>query len=52
VVVGKSDGTAHGGHLLEAHVWPTLEVIVVESPQYLQRKYDPATGLTLIDPGA
>jgi uncharacterized protein len=52
VVVGKSDGTAHGGHLLEAHVWPTLEVIVVESPQYLQRKYDRATGLTLIDPGA
>jgi predicted DNA-binding protein with PD1-like motif len=52
VVVGKSDGTAHGGHLLEAHVWPTLEVIVVESPQYLQRKFDRATGLTLIDPGA
>ena len=24
VVVGKADGTAHGGHLLEAHVRPTL----------------------------
>jgi len=52
VVVGKSDGTAYGGHLLEAHVWPTLEVILVESPRYLQRKIDPATGLALIDPGA
>jgi predicted DNA-binding protein with PD1-like motif len=51
LVVGKSDGTAHGGHLLEAHVWPTLEVIIVESPRHLQRKFDRATGLTLIDPG-
>src|ERR671932_1940317 len=25
VVVGKADGTAHGGHLIEAHVRPTLE---------------------------
>ncbi len=33
-VVGKPDGTAHGGHLLRAHVWPTLEVIVVELPVY------------------
>jgi predicted DNA-binding protein with PD1-like motif len=31
VVVGKSDGTAHGGHLLEAHVQPTLEVVIIES---------------------
>src|SRR4051794_6154213 len=30
VVVGKADGTAHGGHLLEARVRPTLEVILVE----------------------
>src|SRR5436190_22670700 len=40
VVVGKRDGTAHGGHLLEARVWPTLEVILVESPQHLQRRLD------------
>lgn len=26
VVVGKSDGTAHGGHLMEAYVRPTLEL--------------------------
>jgi predicted DNA-binding protein with PD1-like motif len=50
VVVGKSDGTAHGGHLLEAYVWPTLEVIVVESPQYLRRITDDETGLALLTP--
>lgn len=48
VVVGKADGTAWGGHLLEAHVRPTLEVILVESPGHLQRKHDPETGLALI----
>ena len=49
VVVSKSDGTAHGGHLMEARVRPTLEVIVVESPQHLVRKTDDETGLALID---
>ena len=49
VVVGRSDGTAHGGHLLEAHVRPILEVIVVESPTHLHRKLDRDTGLALIN---
>jgi predicted DNA-binding protein with PD1-like motif len=48
-VLGKSDGIAYGGHLLGASVWPTLEVMLVESPQYLQRKLDDETGLALID---
>lgn len=48
VVVGKEDGTAHGGHLLEAYVRPTLEVMLVESPVYLKRTYDPQSGLALI----
>lgn len=48
VVVGKEDGTTRGGHLLKAHVRPTLEVILTESPAYLQRKKDEATGLALI----
>jgi predicted DNA-binding protein with PD1-like motif len=48
IVVGKSDGTAHGGHLLEGHVRPTLEVIVTESPAHLQRRSDPETGLALL----
>lgn len=50
VVVGKADGTAHGGHILEAYVWPTLEVIVVESPRHLRRTTDPETGLALLRP--
>lgn len=49
VVVGKRDGTAHGGHLLEARVRPTLEVMVVDAPANLQRRSDPATGLPLLD---
>ena len=49
VVVGKADGSAHGGHLLEAHVWPTLEVILVQAPEPLRKRFDPETGLALID---
>jgi predicted DNA-binding protein with PD1-like motif len=48
VVLGKSDGVALGGHLLEAHVRPTLEVMLIESPQHLRRKHDQETGLALI----
>jgi len=51
VVLGKSDGTAHGGHLISARVKPTLEVILTEAPRHLHRTMDPATGLALIQPG-
>jgi hypothetical protein len=47
-VLGKRDGGACGGHLLSAKVRPTLEVILTESPGYLQRRHDPASGLALI----
>jgi predicted DNA-binding protein with PD1-like motif len=50
VVVGRSDGTTRGGHILEAYVWPTLEVVLGETPKQLQRKHDPETGLALISP--
>jgi predicted DNA-binding protein with PD1-like motif len=48
VVVGRSDGTTLGGHLLEAHVWPTLEVTLVESPAHLKKAVVEETGLALI----
>ena len=48
-VVGRSDGTTLGGHLMAGHVRPTLEVMLVESPRHLQRKQDPESGLALID---
>jgi uncharacterized protein len=52
VVVGTSEGEARGGHILEATVWPTLEVIVTESPRHLRKVHDEETGLALIDPNA
>jgi predicted DNA-binding protein with PD1-like motif len=49
VVLGRSDGTTRGGHLIEARVRPTLEVMLIESPRHLRRKHDPHTGLALIE---
>jgi predicted DNA-binding protein with PD1-like motif len=48
MVVGRADGTAHGGHLLEARVRPTCELILTESPIRLQKKLDPESGIALI----
>jgi predicted DNA-binding protein with PD1-like motif len=48
VVLGRADGTAHGGHLFEAHVGPTVEAFVVESPSDLQREMDERFRLPLI----
>lgn len=49
VVVGKRDGTAHGGHLMEGHVWPTLEMVLTEFPIELRRTIDEETQLALIN---
>ncbi len=46
VVVGKKNGAAMGGHLLEAHVQPTLELVLQDSEERLKRKFDPESGLT------
>lgn len=50
VVLGRRDGSARGGHLLQAKVRPTLELVLTESPTYLRRQFDPASGLALIRP--
>ncbi|MGN8069360.1 PCC domain-containing protein [Mucilaginibacter sp. SG564] len=39
-VLGKCDGAAHGGHLLESIIHPTLEVIITEVPAHLKREMD------------
>ena len=52
IVLGKRDGTAHGGHLMEGRVRPTLEVMLIESPAALQKVHDAETGLALIDIGS
>ena len=48
VVVSRADGIAMGGHLLEAHVRPTLEVVLIESPRHLHKRKDSDSGLALI----
>ncbi|MHB1935312.1 MAG: PPC domain-containing DNA-binding protein [Acidobacteriaceae bacterium] len=50
MVVGFPFGMARGGHLLQAHVQPTLEVIVTAYSRPLYKKFDPEKGLAVIDP--
>ncbi len=48
-VLGLSDGSTRGGHLLDGIVRPTLEVIIVETTAKLRRKKRPELGIALID---
>lgn len=50
-VLGRRDGSAMAGHLQEAHVRPTLEIIITESPVHLCKVKDAESGLALISPG-
>src|SRR5207249_4870701 len=50
MLVGNSDGTTQGGHVLAAYVSPTLEVMVTVDPVTMQKRFDLDTDLTLIDP--
>jgi uncharacterized protein len=50
VALGRSDGRAWGGHLLQATASPTLELYVTTYPEALRKRLDPATDLQLIDP--
>ena len=49
VVLGLSDGTTRGGHLLEGRVFPTLEAVVTETPAVLRKVMRPDVGIALID---
>jgi len=48
---GTEDGLVHGGHLLEAFVSPTLEVIMTIEPESLYKKLAPEFGIFIIDTG-
>jgi len=48
-VLGLSDGTTRGGHLLEGRVFPTLEAVVTETPARLRKVLRPDIGIALID---
>ena len=49
VAVGKRDGTVHGGHFFQGHVWPTMEMVLTVMPERFVRKVDEETGIPLID---
>ena len=49
VVLGLSDGTTRGGHLLAGTVRPTLEVVLIDTPSHLRRKRKCDLGIALID---
>lgn len=49
VTVGRSDYNTRGGHVVEATVGPTLEVVVETVPTTVRRRRDPDTGLELMD---
>lgn len=49
VVIGKRDGTALGGHLINGIVRPTLEIFMTVSETPLKRSRDEATNLQLLD---
>lgn len=48
-VLGLSDRTTYGGHLLEGHLFPTLEAVVTETPAQLRKVLQPDIGVVLID---
>jgi predicted DNA-binding protein with PD1-like motif len=50
VALGLRDGSARGGHLFEATVQPTVEVVLTAYAKPVRRKTDPETGLPLLDP--
>lgn len=49
VVLGLSDGTTRGGHLMQGKVRPTLEVVLTDTPATLRRKKRSDIGVALID---
>ncbi|MBR1197606.1 DNA-binding protein [Bradyrhizobium sp. AUGA SZCCT0240] len=49
IVLGLSDGSTRGGHLLSGTVRPTLEVVLTEVPAKLRRKKRADLGIALID---
>lgn len=50
MVVALPNGKTLGGHVLEAYVFPTLEVMVTVDPITMHKTFDPETDLSLFDP--
>jgi uncharacterized protein len=52
MIVGGPDGTTRAGHVLAVYASPTVEVMMTIDPVTMQKRLDPETDLTLIDPAA
>jgi predicted DNA-binding protein with PD1-like motif len=50
VALGLRDGSARGGHLFEATVRPTVELVLTTYPRAVRREIDAETGLPLLNP--
>ena len=50
VALGRRDGSARGGHLFEATVRPTVELVLTAYPRPVRRKIDPEWDLPLLAP--
>lgn len=48
VVLGLKDASTRGGHLIEATVCPTLELIIEDSPVHFRRSVEASSGLVLL----
>jgi predicted DNA-binding protein with PD1-like motif len=48
--LATEDGLVHGGHLLEAIVSPTLQLMLTVEPVALYKKLDKESGILIIDP--
>jgi hypothetical protein len=49
IVMGRRDGSAWAGHLMSGRVRPTLELVLEDPTGKLQRRFDPKSGIALID---
>ncbi len=49
VTLGRRDGSAIGGHVIAATIFPTLEMQLVEYAEPIVRGTDAETGLSLIE---
>jgi hypothetical protein len=50
ISMATEDGLVHGGHLLEAFISPTLQLMMTVEPAPLFKKMDSETGILIIDP--
>src|SRR5437879_10739384 len=49
VALGRRDGSARGGHLFEATIRPTVELVLTAYPKPVRRKTDRDSGAELLD---